>query len=886
MSYRNFPGAKWWKFDFHAHTPASDDFGEHFPPHSNDEVTPESWLIRFMQEGIDCVAVTDHNCGDWIGELQETLEWMRETQHQDYEPLVLFPGVEITAPGGVHILAIFAPERTQQDIDALLGDVQYDGTRGKSDGVTNKSITDVVDIITRRGGIAIPAHVDFPNGLFKKLSGNDLRAILNNSNLHAMEVISDCYEPPQMYTEKKLQWSRVKGSDTHFKADDRFGAFTWVKMDKPSMEGLRLALTDSNASVNLNPGIDPNIHAEWTIKKLTVTNAKYVGRSQSIECEFSPFLNAIIGGRGTGKSTLLEFMRLNLQRQDDIPQRLIEENKKYYDTNGNDGLLLPSTQLSLICRKGNARYRLNWEAETRTSTIEEFKDGNWTQSPGEIRSLFPVHIYSQKQIFELAGKPSALLNVIDEAPDVKRAEYDEEQWRLENNYKQTESRIRELNHILGEENRLEGELNDLKRQIRQIESSGHREALQTFRIRQKQNSDIESLENVWKSLAGQLDDASSIFTPPSIDEGIYHDHPDMLTALKSNNNEWGKLQQKFENLSQEANALIAEWQSLKTAAEWMREFSQDMNKLQEVIVTLTEQDVDPSLYPELLDKYRTLENSLQEMDAHRKSRQELTAENEKTLEKFEDNRKDLTRRRQSFLANVLQGNTSVSIKVDPFGEDWDSVEKSIRSILNLDSGYRRDLDSLRQTYVNGNDRKFQHLKERILGIRNESEQPQDGRFTDRLKRLNPDSINNLILWLPADDLKITFGQNHHPIEQGSPGQKTAALLAFILSYGDDPLLLDQPEDDLDNELIYDLVVQQLKQIKTKRQVIAITHNANIVVNADAEMVLPLRIKKGQTVVHGPASLQRKQVRESICNVLEGGLQAFMLRYKRINLEQP
>ncbi|MDE2724642.1 MAG: ABC transporter [Gemmatimonadota bacterium] len=886
MSYRNFPGAKWWKFDFHAHTPASDDFEEHYPSNSKGKVTPESWLIRFMQEGIDCVAITDHNCGDWIGELQETLEQMQDSQHQDYKPLVLFPGVEITAFGGVHILAIFGPEKTQQDIDALLGDVQYDGTRGKSDGVTNKTIPDVVNIITRRGGIAIPAHVDLPNGLFTKLSGNDLRSVLNNSNLYAMEVIDDSYEPPQLYTEQKLRWSRVKGSDTHFKVDDRFGSFTWVKMDNPSMEGLRLALTDDSASVSCNPDIDPNRHAEWIIEKLTVTNAKYVGRPHSVEFEFSPFLNAVIGGRGTGKSTLLEFMRLNLQRQDDIPQRLLEENKKYYDTQDSEGLLLTSSQISLICRKGTMKYRLNWEAKTKTSTIEEFRDGIWTQAPGEIRSLFPVHIYSQKQIFELAGEPSALLDIIDEAPDVKKAEYDDIRRRLENHYRQTDARIQELNQILGEENRSKGELNDLKRQIEQIENSGHREALQTFRIRQQQHSDIKNLENDWKSLASQLDDASSKFSSPTIDESIYQNHPDMLSALISNNQKWETLQQELKSLSQDANTLLAEWQSQKTAANWMRDLSNDLNKLKEVNAALVEQDIDPDLYPELLKKHRTLENFLGEMDSHRSSRQELKAEKDKTFRKLTENRKRLTKRRQVFLAKVLKGNSSVSIRVILCGEGWDSIEKSLRRILHLNSGYRRDFDYLKQTYQESRETGIRLLKQKILKIRNGQELPKDARFTDRLRHLTPDSINNLELWIPADDLDITFGQRNQPIEQGSPGQKTAALLAFILSYGNDPLLLDQPEDDLDNELIYDLVVQQLKQIKTKRQVIAITHNANIVVNADAEMVLPLRIKKGQTIVHEPASLQRRQVRESICNVLEGGLQAFMLRYKRINLEQP
>ena len=120
-------------------------------------------------------------------------------------------------------------------------------------------------------------------------------------------------------------------------------------------------------------------------------------------------------------------------------------------------------------------------------------------------------------------------------------------------------------------------------------------------------------------------------------------------------------------------------------------------------------------------------------------------------------------------------------------------------------------------------------------------------------------------------------------EYGSPGQKTAALLAFILSYGNEPLLLDQPEDDLDNELIYSLIVHQLRETKSRRQVIIVTHNANIVVNGDAEMVLPLKAAGGETHIRQTASIQEKEVRESICDILEGGQQAFEQRYKRIHL---
>jgi hypothetical protein len=103
-------------------------------------------------------------------------------------------------------------------------------------------------IITQQGGIAIPAHADKEKGLFG-LHGNTLRQVLKNKNIHAMELCDETYDKPQLYQDQKIQWSEVLGSDTHNFRDDCFGTFTWIKMDTPSIEGLKLALIDGEASV-------------------------------------------------------------------------------------------------------------------------------------------------------------------------------------------------------------------------------------------------------------------------------------------------------------------------------------------------------------------------------------------------------------------------------------------------------------------------------------------------------------------------------------------------------------------------------------------------------------------------------------------------------------
>ncbi len=86
---------------------------------------------------------------------------------------------------------------------------------------------------------------------------------------------------------------------------------------------------------------------------------------------------------------------------------------------------------------------------------------------------------------------------------------------------------------------------------------------------------------------------------------------------------------------------------------------------------------------------------------------------------------------------------------------------------------------------------------------------------------------------------------------------------------------------MDNTLIYELLVSRLKETKTKRQVIVVTHNPNIVVHGDAELVLSLKVRGGQSHIACEGGLQERQVREEICRVMEGGREAFESRYQRI-----
>lgn len=881
MNSWNFPGARWWKFDFHTHTPASNDFMAGCHQTKKDEITAELWLQKFMEKGIDCVAITDHNSGAWIDQLRAALERICNRKPEWYRPLHLFPGVEISVNGGAHILAIFDTEKTTSDIASLLGAVGYEGTKGASDAVTKKPATQVVDVIVAAGGIAIPAHVDKEKGLLQVLEGNSLMQVLNNHNIHAMELCDADYGKPQLYLDNKTSWTEVCGSDTHNFQSENFGVFTWVKMDEPSIPGLKLALIDGSASVNRDTAAQPNKHAEFVIESFEVSNAQYMGRgNKPLICKFSPFLNTIIGGRGSGKSTLLEFMRFALRREKELPDRLTDDYEKYFSTEA-DGLLTTDSILHLIYRKGGTRYRLNWAATPQAPSLEEWNETTekWQGMDGEISSLFPVRVYSQKQIFNLAKNPQGLLGIIDEAPAVEFDEYRQLFLERVNSCKKIAHQKSQLRQKIAEESKLKGQLNDLARQIEQVEKSGHKDVLRNYQLRKQQLSEIEHVEQHWQTLLDNMSKVLADADVATVNQTLFATHPEILTALEAKQEQWEQQVNQIRRIVERQGADLQQWQHDKAQQDWMKMINVELQKYEQLRTQFQQQGIDPQTYPDLLRKRTLVEKDIQQITVYQQQQKELEEQYKEEIKQVKNHRRELTARRGQFLEHVLAGNQSVRISVEPFAEPWADMEKQIRGILQTGDRFDKDIETLKQII---DERGWEQVKEQVIAIRGNKKAAQDARFQTHLQGLPVESMINMQLWFPEDALKITYGENNKEISKGSPGQKSAALLAFILAYGDEPLLLDQPEDDLDNDLIYSLIVQNIKETKTKRQIIVVTHNANIVVNGNSEMVHCLTVAGGQSHITF-ASLQSNIIRERICNTLEGGNKAFEQRYKRIHL---
>ena len=136
--------------------------------------------------------------------------------------------------------------------------------------------------------------------------------------------------------------------------------------------------------------------------------------------------------------------------------------------------------------------------------------------------------------------------------------------------------------------------------------------------------------------------------------------------------------------------------------------------------------------------------------------------------------------------------------------------------------------------------------------------------------------------LEVEDLPV-ISLDETPIEERSPGQRCTALVPIILLQGDEPLIIDQPEDNLDNRLIFDVVVDVLRSLKGRRQVIAATHNPNIPVSGDAEQIVVLEAlskDQGRPVVQG--CIDQNDVIAQVTDIMEGSREAFEIRAVKYN----
>lgn len=911
----DWPGSRWWRFDFHTHTPASKDY------RGDKAITPRDWLLSFMRAGIDCVAVTDHNSGAWVDQLKEVLDAWRDNSGDrptDYRPLTLFPGIELSVNGGVHLLALFDPSKGAAEVEALRGAVGYRGTSGDSDAVTQNSLEACIEKALEHHAIPIPAHVDGKKGLLGSITDHHTRQSVL-SKLIAVEVCdtdSECFRSAGDAL-SGLSW--VVGSDSH--APDKVGKYTWIKMSKPDIEGLRLALLDGESAVRRQEDAqdNPNATAVQRITQLRIEKLK-LRRHEPLTVRFNPWFNAIIGGRGSGKSTLLECLRIGLNRSDELDmfaglRESFQRFRKISAGRDEDGVFLESSDITVEYLKDGVRNRMHWRAdEPAPIQLTQETNGDWRAAGQVFPDRFPVRIYSQKQVFEMAKNPHSLRRLMDDDPDLDKLGWRRRWDELEDRFMRQRAEHRRLGRELIERERFEGELRDVQLKLRVFEQSDHAAVFKDFQRSQRQQTvvkrHLDGLREQLTAWRGALDD------PQAADFSF-----DPQGRFDSNDPNQQALLALFENLAQD---LTARHESLRTglaamqmrlqqardavdAGDWQAAARAHRQSYERLKAKLEQQGIaDPNVYGQLVQQRQLLESRLRDLVEKQQRFDALWRQCQETYDEIETWRLELTKRRRCFVDRVLGQNRHVQVQLQPFGDQKRAEADFRKLIIKEGVVYADDILSedrkqgfFHDLYVTESGRDdLDGVPDRIRTFKGELDtlggesllyttvKKPFFKHLESIREKTPEVLDRLWCWFPEDAVRVCYqapeSDGFRPIDRASAGQKTSAILSFLLAYGEEPLVLDQPEDDLDNALIYELIVKQIRENKTRRQIIVVTHNPNIVVHGDAEWVLPLQIANGSIQQNHAGGLQEVAVRQAVCDIMEGGVEAFEQRYRKIH----
>ncbi|WP_374460064.1 TrlF family AAA-like ATPase [Microbacterium sp.] len=890
-----YVGARWWSLDIHAHSPASFDYGGlEGETTTNPRPSFETWIRAYIDAGVDGIVVTDHNSHEGIDAARAALRKLQDAD-PDLPPLVIFPGVELTLAGGFHALAVFEHTCDASIVIRVLARCKFDGTPGRSDEVADMTVNAAAEVVRDLGGMLIPAHIDQRAGVLG-LDPRELETLAASGHVIAAEVADD----GKVGEASKRGWVPLLGSDAHHLTTD--GApdpaaakapgthLTMVKAETLTMEGLRLALAEPSESIRRFRRGDHDLNdvKHDHIKAIMVRH-----RGGHREFMFGPWMNCLIGGRGVGKSTLVELLRLALGRVDELPANLAADLVRFAPTtDASERWWDDETEIEVIYARGGQLLRIRWVGASPSHSSLALWDGSaWEQQSGRVVDRAPVRVFSQKQIYEMATKPQSFLQLVDDMPEIRKAEWEEQYEELRLRFKTERNKLRQLLAESEKADRLKGQLQEVQARLRHLEDLRASPEYATLSQLETKTRTVDSANSMSSEIEAIIDQqAASLRTLP-MDADESTEYLEYVASYES-----------AAILLDQAAAVVRSarqaWIATGTAKYWTEEAARLgawMNEQGGASAASADQTShDRKLEAELTAELKQLEDA----EARRSAQEGVIDE---VMRSIRAKRAELFTRRRDYTKslNATQG-TRTKLEVFEQGSVaglGDELRTLLRTPDSFEGAFAQDgIPSLVSDKVPQDSRFAQDVsgfKGKLIqlveaGIESEiaSAVKIDGRFYSRLATSDSfDLVTDIMLWFPDDLIRVMYQANGQAdfvaVDRGSPGQKTAALLAVILQMGDEPLLLDQPEDDLENKLIRYLAVETLKKIKQNRQLIVSTHNANVVVTSGAENILVLEHDAALPAIEASGTLQHPDVKDSVREILEGGEDAIRTRFMRL-----
>ena len=828
------------------------------------------------ESGIEVIGVTDHY------RVEESVGLLRAARAAG---LFAFGGFEAVAKDGVHFLCLFDPDKDAV-LERFIGDCGIRDDRQLSP-IGEKDSLELLECAKKWGGICIAAHVAADQGgLLKKLSGQTRINVWTAPDLLACALAGPVSEAPdnlrQIIENKGGDYYRTRpvavlnAADVNDPEDlKKPGASCFIKMSAVSVEALRQAFLDPQSRIRLHSDPQPEPHAEF---RAVTWEGGFLGDTS---VHFNGNLNVLVGGRGTGKSTMIESMRYALGLEP-----LGEEARKAHEGVIRH-VLRPGTKVSLLVRSHKPSQRC-YTIERSVPNPPIVKD-----EAGEVLTLSPrdvmpgVEVFGQHEISELTKSREKLTLLLE-----RFVEHDptlsgrKSKLRLE--LERSRNRILDIRREIKAADERLAALPGLEETQKRFQQAGLEERLKerTLLIREERVFATvgERLEAV-RTLHGDLLDSASIdstFVSPKALDGL--PNADVLADLKASldglSNALQTLASQLAKRLADADKAIAD-----TKARWMVRRKTIDETYEKLLRELQKSKIDGAEFIRLRQQIEELRPLRDRKEVLNRELETHDARRRKLLSEWEDIKASEYREVQSAAKKVsskLRDRVRVEVTMAGNREPLELLLREVGGNLaaaleRLRSSEQISLPDLAQRAREGKEALVRHYGLPTGSAERIAQAPGD--LFMRIEELDLPATTKIELNTAPDGEPATW----QTLEALSTGQKATAVLLLLLLESEAPLVVDQPEDDLDNRFITEGVVPIMRQEKRRRQFIFSTHNANIPVLGDAELILGLAAsgegKEGHAKISPEhmGSIDSKPVRELVEEILEGGKDAFEMR---------
>jgi len=927
-------GTRFYNCDFQVHSPRDINWSGTKPVSDAERnAYAERFVLACRQKGVNAVAITDHHDLAFFPYIKAAANNEVDENGQpiiDSKKLVVFPGVELTLSNPpCQALLILDANFPEDQLIRVLHKLSIE-PNPVAEPSTKQTVAITSDVVNGLRDLHVKLDsIDVLKGKYIILphTARGHKGILRR-DLYEHYVKMPCvsgYLDGTIPDDQGLK-NIINGKDRNYgfksiavfqTSDNRKDTFedlgtatTWVKWATPTAEALRQASLAKESRMSL---IEPSL-PQIFISKLSVTNSKFLGR---VELEFNQQYSAFIGGRGTGKSTLLEYLRWGLCDQ------ILGFGK--YETESEiqkrrqvliDKTLVPfSGEIRITASVNGIEHIVKRNSVTKEIQLKIGNDDFEKVTEEEVRRLIPIQAYSQKQLSSVGVRTDELKRFIQQP-------ITNELNNIAFNLREVSKNLKNAYGNLVRKKEIQSEIDELKLQHKSVG---------------------EQVQNLRKSLKGLTDDDKKIIENKELFENEQ-------TFIQESNNEFDLFKQKIETLAEslseypskiEENTKVLNSEMLsEIQKEKDQIFEKIKSSLSEILKLFSSEQL--AGYNASIDKWNELKKSF---DASYGQIKEKASTNEsiiKEINQLEIRLRELTDSINERISRIKELGNPESVFIEE-KEKWYALHQNKIDLLNtqasnfttLSQGIIKaevtrsiNIEEIQELIINSftgtriSKDKIDNLCSKIK----DSESPLESwkNALEELKSLaeykiledkpielpetplltdiglNDTNIQRIVelfspdKWLAMVTQEIEFEphffystgnemQDIIPFSEASAGQQATALLSVLLNQEGNPLLIDQPEDDIDNRAIND-IIENIWNAKNKRQLIFTSHNANLVVNGDAELVICCDYKESSQQTQGEikyeGAIDNPEIKKEITLIMEGGEKAFKLRKEK------